>query len=105
MAMHGPDHFFCRKILFWLTRRVNFTNDDFICLAERGNEIVKQRLCARIGMWLPDGPDAPGRVTGACRIQRGADFGWVMGVIVDDDDALGLAFDFKAPCCALELAQ
>ena len=38
-------------------------------------------------------------------IQRGADFGGVVGIIVDDDDAPGLALDFEPAACALELAQ
>ena len=53
------------KFLLWFARSIHLADDDFIRIFEGAAEFGEERLCARVSVRLPDGPNAAFRVAGA----------------------------------------
>src|SRR5579872_6852598 len=75
-----------------------------IGLMEGAREIIHQRLRARVAMGLKQHVDAL-KTAGAGGGESGADFRWVMSVIVDHGDAALCAAHLKAAVDATEFSQ
>ena len=85
-------------------RRINVGHDDTIGVIEGRAKFLPQRLGPRIAMRLKHRQDAfaPGRFRGR---ERGANFGRMMRVVVDQQKALALVLDLETPAGVLETAQ
>ena len=70
-------------------RRINFGDHQNIRLIERAAEIVPKRLRARVAVRLKKNQQ-PLVAAAARRFERGADFGRMMAVIVDQRDAANI---------------
>ena len=82
---------FGREVLLRFSRRVNFGHDHFISIAESSRKFFEQSLGARVGVRLPDSPDATGGVTCPGSSKRGANFGWMMRIVINNDNAIYFA--------------
>src|ERR1700677_4029921 len=84
--------------------RLNFRLPQNIGLIERATKIFPEKLGARITVRLKQHEQA--FVTATARgFERGANFGGMMAVIVNQGDAAKLAFDFEAPAYAGKLCE
>src|SRR6266404_8279395 len=83
---------------------INIRNHDSIRMVESGAEFLAQ--CSRPGipMRLKHGQDAftagPAR-----RLDRGANFCRMMGVVIDQQKTIALIFNFESPPGMLKLSQ
>ena len=102
---HGLHHLCGGIILDWLAGGVDFGHDNLVGVVEGVGELVEQGTRARVGVRLPNGPDAASGVTGTGRGQRCADLGWMMGVVVNDDDPVRFAADLEPASRTRKLAQ
>ena len=83
---------------------VNIRHDDAIGIIERAAKLVAQRFRARITMRLKHGQHS----FAASRprsFHRGANFGRVMGIIVNEQKAIALVLDFKSAARVLKFAK
>ena len=71
-------------------------DEDVIRLIEHFEVLVHEGLGAAVGVGLPHCPDLAVRVATSCSFDGGADFGRVVGVVVDDGNAVYFPFEFKA---------
>src|SRR5690349_158186 len=83
---HGTDDFRRRKLLFRLSGCVHFRDDDLIGIFERTGKIEEERFGARIGVWLPDCPNARLWETCSRACQRGLDFRWMVSIVIKNLD-------------------
>src|SRR5690606_5345183 len=79
-----------------LTGGINVGDKDVIRLIEHFEILLHEGLGAAVGVGLPDCPDLAVRVATSCSFDGGADFGRVVGVVVDDGDTVYFPFEFKA---------
>ena len=63
--------------------RVYISHHHLVRLFEGSGKFSQQGAGARVGVRLPDSPDAAPRITDTGGRQRGADFGGMMGIIVN----------------------
>src|SRR5258708_26858322 len=78
----------------WLTGGVDIGEYEHIGLVEGAAEFVPEMLRAGVAMRLEEHEQAI-ELADARRFERGADFGWVMAVIIDYRDVVDHAFDVK----------
>ena len=64
-------------------------------------EICEQGFCPGIGMGLEDTPDLLMRIMSGC-FKRRPDLCRVVGIVVNDSDAVYFSLIFKTPLCAGE---
>ncbi len=87
-----------------LTGGVDIGEYEHIGLVEGAAEFVPEMLRAGVAMRLEEHEQAT-ELTDARRFERGADFGWVMAVIIDHRDVVDHAFDVKAAADAREFGE
>src|SRR5690242_257288 len=102
---HGTHDLRRSKVLLWLARRVDFRDDHLICIFEGTCKIQEERLCTRIGMRLPNCPDACLWETGPRARERGPDFRRVMSIIIEDADPFHFATQLKTTTCSSKFGK
>lgn len=86
-------------------RRIDGGNDNLIRLAERSRKVFHEVPGAGVLVRLEYDERPPGRVSVPARVDRGADFGRVVGVIIDQRYAAGGTAKRHAPLHSIEPGQ
>src|SRR5690554_1407949 len=79
-----------------LTRRVERRDDDGVCTLERCAEILKQVAYACVPVWLYHGNHAAAGSRPGC-LENGSDFGWVVAIVIKDENAIPRTSELKSP--------
>ena len=87
------------------TGSIDGCDDDLVGISEGTREFVLEGARARERVWLPDSPEASGRVfcPGGC--QSGADFGRVMRIVIYHGYPCGFAEYIETSTGAAEATQ
>src|SRR5262245_29475880 len=82
---------------YWrLAGCVDIGQDQDVGLVEGATEFVPEMLGARIAVRLEEDQQAV-KFAAARSLKRGADFRWMVAIVVDDGDVVHRALDVKTP--------
>ena len=88
-----------------LPRCIDVTDEDAVGVSKGQSKLAHEVTQTAIGMWLVHSNNAPPDIAAAGRSQRRRDLCWVMGVVVNDDDAVLLTLDLEAPRRTVKRSQ